>query len=149
MTSKFPLALGSGASGTWGPTTCPTMLTHDQVLSETKKPPFAFEGERGWYPSVHPSRPRRTSPVTLHAWVFWLPFRPTLRAFSEEFLHWSLADFVNGYSCGAAPVFHRLPTKHVGYSSQLIDSKRNDSRTVSSMSNVFSRKWGAGVFCQR
>lgn len=43
--------------------------------------------------------------------VFWLPYRPTLRAFPEKDLQWPITDFVHGYSCGAATAFHRLPRK--------------------------------------
>lgn len=47
--------------------------------------------------------------VNVHAWVFWLPFHPTLRAFPKSGAPVAVADFVHGYSCGAAPAFHRLP----------------------------------------
>jgi len=140
MCSKFPLALGSGAIGTWGPSTCPTMLAHDQVLPETKKPPFAFEGERGWYSSIHPSRPRRTFVVTLHAWVFWLPFRPTLRAFPDNSVPVASGGFrlrlqLRG-STGVSPV----SPKHVGWPFRLIDIGIYDTSAVSRMSNEFSEE---------
>lgn len=40
--------------------------------------------------------------------VFWLPFRPTLRAFPEASSSGVVADFVHGYSCGAAVESHHL-----------------------------------------
>ncbi len=39
--------------------------------------------------------------------------------------------------------------KHVGCSSQLIDLYIYNTRAVSSLSNVFLQKWGAGIFCRR
>ena len=41
--------------------------------------------------------------------VFWLPLRPTLRAFPETSSSGINADFVSGYSCGAAVDSHHLP----------------------------------------
>jgi hypothetical protein len=41
--------------------------------------------------------------------VFWLPLHPTLRAFPAKSASGIRADFVSGYSCGAATDFHRLP----------------------------------------
>lgn len=43
--------------------------------------------------------------------VFWLPLRPNLRAFPEYDSSGTVADFVSGYRCGAAPAFHRFPRR--------------------------------------
>jgi hypothetical protein len=63
------------------------LLNLNQAATGSLKPkkiPFHLRGERGCLPNSHPSRPRRTFLVSLHAWVFWLPFRPTFRAFPEN-----------------------------------------------------------------
>jgi hypothetical protein len=78
------------------------------------KPPFARR-QKGVVSEPSPSRPRRRTLVTLHAWVFWLPYHPTLRAFPENFSSGLSADFVHGHSCGAASGSHRLPSSMVGY----------------------------------
>jgi hypothetical protein len=80
MRIRFPLTPGSGAIGTWGFLTCSSF--YDRVQSETKKPSFASRRKRV-FSKLSPIPPAQDFCGDLHAWVFWLPSRPTLRAFPE------------------------------------------------------------------
>lgn len=73
-----------------------------------KNPP-SQRGERGWFSSFHPSLPRRTYSVTFMLGYSGSRFDLVSAPSRKKLFQWLLADFVHGYSCGAASVFHRLP----------------------------------------
>lgn len=77
--------------------------------------------------------------------MFWLPFRPTLRAFPEASSSGIVADFVHGYSCGAAVASHHLSRG----SSSFSDSKYYTLTITKSTTCMSSGFYRAGIVLWR
>jgi hypothetical protein len=134
MRIRFPLALGSGAIGTRGFLTCSSF--YDQVQPETKKPSFASRRKRVVF-KLSPIPPAQDFCGDLHAWVFWLPSRPTLRAFPEAVSSGDVRISLTVTAAGQRRFFTDFP-KARWLDSRTKDYQKNPINTRRKMSSCFA-----------